>query len=56
MKFCQLENGKTEINVKLDKETLWLSLGHVADLFDPLKTNKKGQIIALPGPVQFDVT
>lgn len=30
----QLEDGKTEINVQLDKETVWLNLNQMADLFE----------------------
>lgn len=29
----QLEDGKTEINVQLDKETVWLNLNQIVDLF-----------------------
>lgn len=29
----QLEDGKTEINVQLDNETVWLNLNQIVDLF-----------------------
>lgn len=34
IEIYQLENGKTEINVKLDKETVWLNLNQIVDLFE----------------------
>ena len=34
IKIYQLENGKTEINVQLDKESVWLNLNQMVDLFD----------------------
>jgi hypothetical protein len=34
IEIYQLENGKTEINVQLEKETVWLSLNQMVDLFD----------------------
>src|SRR5690554_5361623 len=30
----QLEDGKTEINVQLEKETVWLNLNQIVDLFE----------------------
>jgi hypothetical protein len=30
----QLEDGKTEINVQLDNETVWLNLNQIVDLFE----------------------
>ncbi|HAH60456.1 MAG TPA: cytochrome C biogenesis protein CycH [Bacteroidales bacterium] len=33
IKIYQLEDGKTEINVQLDKETVWLSLNQMVELF-----------------------
>jgi prophage maintenance system killer protein/prophage antirepressor-like protein len=34
IEIYQLENGKTEINVKLDNETVWLNLNQIVDLFE----------------------
>ena len=34
IEIYQLENGKTEINVQLEKETVWLNLNQMVDLFD----------------------
>jgi prophage maintenance system killer protein len=34
IKIYQLEDGKTEINVQLDHETVWLSLNQIVDLFE----------------------
>ena len=34
IRIYQLENGKTEINVKLDKETVWLNLNQIVELFE----------------------
>jgi len=34
IEIYQLENGKTEINVQLDKESVWLSLNQMVKLFD----------------------
>ena len=34
IEIYQLENGKTEISVQLDKESVWLNLNQMADLFD----------------------
>jgi len=34
IKIYQLEDGKTEINVQLDKETVWLNLNQMVDLFE----------------------
>ncbi|HAQ18080.1 MAG TPA: cytochrome C biogenesis protein CycH [Prolixibacteraceae bacterium] len=33
IEIYQLEDGKTEINVQLDKETVWLNLNQIVDLF-----------------------
>ena len=33
IEIYQLEDGKTEINVQLDKETVWLNLNQMVDLF-----------------------
>ena len=33
IEIYQLEDGKTEINVQLDKETVWLSLNQLTELF-----------------------
>lgn len=30
----RLENGKTEIEVKLEQDTIWLSQKQIADLFE----------------------
>jgi len=34
IEIYQLENGKTEINVQLEKETVWLNLYQMVDLFN----------------------
>lgn len=34
IRIYQLEDGKTEISVQLDRETVWLSLNHMAELFE----------------------
>ena len=34
IEIYQLKNGKTEINVQLDKESVWLNLNQMVDLFD----------------------
>lgn len=34
IEIYQLEDGKTEINVQLDRETVWLNLNQIVDLFD----------------------
>ncbi|MGE0089965.1 MAG: RhuM family protein [Bacteroidales bacterium] len=34
IKIYQLEDGKTEVQVKLDHETVWLSLNQIVKLFD----------------------
>ena len=34
IKIYQTENGQTEINVKFDKETVWLSQKQMGDLFE----------------------
>lgn len=34
IKIYQSEDGKTEISVQLDKETVWLSLNQIVDLFN----------------------
>jgi prophage maintenance system killer protein len=34
IRIYQLEDGKTEINVQLDKETVWLNLNQIVDLFE----------------------
>lgn len=34
IRIYQLEDGNTEISVQLDKETVWLSLSQMADLFE----------------------
>ncbi len=34
IEIYQLENGQTEINVQLEKETVWLSLNQMVELFD----------------------
>ena len=34
IEIYQLENGKTEINVQFDKESVWLNLNQLVDLFD----------------------
>ena len=34
IEIYQLENGKTEINVHLEKESVWLSLNQMVDLFE----------------------
>ncbi len=34
IEIYQLENGKTEINVQLDEETVWLNLSQMVDLFE----------------------
>jgi hypothetical protein len=34
IRIYQAENGQTEINVKFDKETVWLSQKHMGDLFE----------------------
>jgi prophage maintenance system killer protein len=34
IEIYQLKNGKTEINVQLEKETVWLNLNQMVDLFD----------------------
>lgn len=33
IRLYQLEDGKTEINVQLDKETVWLNLNQIVELF-----------------------
>ena len=35
----QSEDGKTKIDVKLEKETVWLSQQQMADLYDTTKQN-----------------
>ncbi len=34
IRIYQLEDGKTEINVQFDKETVWLNLNQIVDLFE----------------------
>jgi len=34
IRIYQLEDGKTEINVQLDNETVWLSLNQLVELFE----------------------
>ncbi|MDN5350343.1 MAG: hypothetical protein PWQ54_1739 [Bacteroidales bacterium] len=34
VRIYELEDGKTEITVQLDKDTVWLSLNHLVTLFD----------------------
>lgn len=34
IEIYQLEDGKTEINVQLDKDTVWLNLNQMVDLFE----------------------
>ncbi|MBI9062922.1 MAG: virulence RhuM family protein [Marinilabiliaceae bacterium] len=34
IRIYQLEDGKTEINVQLDNETVWLNLNQMVDLFE----------------------
>ena len=34
IEIYQLEDGKTEINVQLDNETVWLNLSQMVDLFE----------------------
>ena len=34
IKIYQLEDGKTEINVQLEEETVWLNLNQMVDLFE----------------------
>ena len=34
IEIYQLEDGKTEINVQLDKDTVWLNLSQMVDLFE----------------------
>lgn len=34
IQIYQKEDGKTEINVHLNKENVWLSLNQMVDLFD----------------------
>ncbi len=34
IEIYQLENGKTEINVQLDSESVWLNLNQMVNLFD----------------------
>jgi len=34
IEIYQLEDGKTEINVQLDRETVWLNLNQITDLFE----------------------
>ncbi len=34
IRIYQLQDGKTEINVKLDNETVWLNLNQMVDLFE----------------------
>lgn len=34
IEIYQLEDGKTEINVQLEKETVWLNLNQIVDLFE----------------------
>lgn len=34
LKIYQSEDGKTEINVQLDTETVWLSLNQMVELFE----------------------
>ena len=33
IEIYQIENGSTEIQVKLDNETVWLSLNQITELF-----------------------
>ena len=34
IEIYQLENGKTQINVHLERESVWLSLNQMVDLFE----------------------
>jgi hypothetical protein len=34
IEIYQLENGKTEISVHLERESVWLSLNQIVDLFE----------------------
>jgi len=34
IEIYQIENGSTEIQVKLDNETVWLSLNQITELFE----------------------
>lgn len=34
IQICRLDNGATEIDVKLDQDTIWLSQKQIAELFD----------------------
>jgi hypothetical protein len=34
LRGSEVENGKTEINVQLDEETVWLNLSQMVDLFE----------------------
>ena len=34
IRIYQLEDGKTEISVQLDRETVWMSLNHMVELFE----------------------
>ncbi len=34
IRIYQLEDGKTEINVQLDNETVWLNLNQIVELFE----------------------
>ncbi len=34
IRIYQLEDGKTEINVQLDNETVWLNLNQIEELFE----------------------
>ena len=43
----QLEDGKTEINVQLDNETVWLNLNQIVDLFGHEKATMTKVIVNL---------
>ena len=43
----QLEDGKTEINVQLDNETVWLNLNQIVDLFGHEKDTMTKVIVNL---------
>lgn len=43
----QLEDGKTEINVQLDNETVWLNLNQMVDLFGHEKDTMTKVIVNL---------
>lgn len=43
----QLEDGKTEINVQLDNETVWLNLNQIVDLFGREKDTMTKVIVNL---------